>query len=295
MKNMKQQTLCPSSYPPRAPVKDPAAWNDLAYMPPEFEAGVLHQANKPVWADHAHVYDQMQIGERACYDEATKKLTTILRKCYFDTVTKRFKNPKGKTGIRGRGELGRWGANHAADALVTRTMPDGTHMALLCMKNVGDGKSALCWPAGMVEPGSTVPQTLRAELSQEAVADSNAVDKLFDLCDKGSVFAGHVDDWRNTDDAWIETNAQHFHAHEEIASDLQLRVADTDEIASVAWYDMERVVDMYASHLDWLRIVLRKLKLWAIKNDAAEDASKKMKIDEDASGAQLLPSERIGE
>ena len=283
---MKQQTLSPSCYPPRAPVKDPGAWNDLAYMPPEFEAGVLHQASKPVWADHAHVYDQMKIGERVCYDETTKKLCTVLLECHFDQATQRFKNPKGKTGIRGRGELGRWGPNHAADVIVTRTMPDGTHMALLCMKNVGDGKSALCWPAGMVEPGSTVPQTLRAELSQEAVADSNAVDKLFDLCDKGSVFAGHVDDWRNTDDAWIETKAQHFHAPEEIASQLQLRVADTDEIASVAWYDMARVSDMYASHLDWLRIVLRKLKLLAIKNDAvmADDASKKMKIGEDASG-----------
>ena len=73
-------------------------------------------------------------------------------------------------------------------------------MALLCTKNVGDGKSALCWPAGMVEPGHTVPQTLRLELMQEAVKDSDAVDKLFAECDTGTVYAGHVDDWRNTDD-----------------------------------------------------------------------------------------------
>lgn len=30
------------------------------------------------------------------------------------------KNPFGRTGIIGRGFLGRWGPNHAADALVTR-------------------------------------------------------------------------------------------------------------------------------------------------------------------------------
>ena len=123
---MKQQTLSPSCYPPRAPVKDPGAWNDLAYMPPEFEAGVLHQASKPVWAEHAHVYDQMKSGERVCYDETTNKPCTVLLECHFDQATQRFKNPKGKTGIRGQGELGRWGPNHAADVIVTRTMPDGT-------------------------------------------------------------------------------------------------------------------------------------------------------------------------
>lgn len=29
-------------------------------------------------------------------------------------------NPRGRTGLRGRGRLGRWGPNHAADAVVTR-------------------------------------------------------------------------------------------------------------------------------------------------------------------------------
>ena len=152
-----------------------------------------------MWADELHIYDQMQVGERVCYDSAMER-STVLLSCHFDTVTQRFKNPKGKTGIRGRGELGRWGPNHAADVIVTRTTSDGMHMALLCTKNVGDGKSALCWPAGMVEPGHTVPQTLRLELMQEAVKDSDAVDKLFAECDTGTVYAGHVDDWRNTDD-----------------------------------------------------------------------------------------------
>lgn len=29
-------------------------------------------------------------------------------------------NPRGRTGLRGRGRLGRWGPNHAGDAIVTR-------------------------------------------------------------------------------------------------------------------------------------------------------------------------------
>ena len=31
-----------------------------------------------------------------------------------------YRNPVGRTGLRGRGELGRWGPNHAADPIVTR-------------------------------------------------------------------------------------------------------------------------------------------------------------------------------
>lgn len=31
-----------------------------------------------------------------------------------------FRNPVGRTGISGRGLLGKWGPNHAADPLVTR-------------------------------------------------------------------------------------------------------------------------------------------------------------------------------
>lgn len=257
---MKQQSLAPVCYPPRAPVGDALQWSDGLYRPPEFEAGVLHQSKTPGWADVPHVYDQILVGERLCYDEETKGRTTVLLKCHFDSVTQRFKNPQGKTGIRGRGELGRWGPNHAADTIVTRTKEDGTHQALLCTKNVGDGQSFLCWPAGMVEPGQTVAQTLRAELTQEALEDSDVVDRLFAECDEGTVHAGHVDDWRNTDDAWIETVAQHFHATEDIASQLVLGVSDTQEIKNVAWYDMDSVDNMYASHLGWLKAVLAKLQ-----------------------------------
>uniref|UniRef100_A0A493TA46 Uncharacterized protein n=1 Tax=Anas platyrhynchos platyrhynchos TaxID=8840 RepID=A0A493TA46_ANAPP len=31
-----------------------------------------------------------------------------------------FRNPAGRTGLTGRGLLGRWGPNHAADPIVTR-------------------------------------------------------------------------------------------------------------------------------------------------------------------------------
>ena len=258
---MKQRTQAPVEYPSRAPVGDPNDWNDGAYMPSVFEAGILVKPGKlPPWADPPHVYHQTEIGQRLCYDEATKKTMKVVDKCPFDEFTQRFKNPMGKTGIRGRGLLGKFGPNHAADVIVTRTTADGTHLALLCTKKVGDGKSALCWPAGMVEPGHTVPQTLRKELTEEALEDSDAVDRLFDECQKERIHAGFVDDYRNTDDAWMETVAQHFHATEDIATALRLSILDTDEIEKVAWCEMDKVSDMYASHAVWLRSVLDTLQ-----------------------------------
>lgn len=294
---MKKQRLCaPFCYPPRAAVGEPLDWADETYKPAEFEAGVLHQKVKPAWADIPHEYDIAQIGERMCYDKSNIK-STVLLECHFDSQTHRFKNPGGKTGIRGRGELGRWGPNHAADVIVTRTTEAGEHMALLCTKKVGDGKSALCWPAGMVEPGHTVPQTLKLELTQEALKDSPAVDRLFNECDKGLVYAGLVDDWRNTDDAWIETVAQHFHATEEIAKQLQLAVADTEEIEKVAWVSMANVSSMYASHFEWFTTVYERLKEHDLATGRGSGASpigacKKRAADELSGDAQSAAFER---
>lgn len=38
----------------------------------------------------------------------------------YKIVNKVPLNPIGRTGVRGRGVLGRWGPNHAADPIVTR-------------------------------------------------------------------------------------------------------------------------------------------------------------------------------
>lgn len=38
----------------------------------------------------------------------------------YELVNGRPRNPIGRTGITGRGQLGKWGPNHAADPIVTR-------------------------------------------------------------------------------------------------------------------------------------------------------------------------------
>lgn len=106
------------------------AFND--YNPPEYNSPSL--LNKP-WADP-------DIGNLYCFKLFTDIHITIVitgdpnfnpqwneldnnvnRHSYAGTYILsegRPLNPKGRTGLKGRGVLGRWGPNHAADPVVTR-------------------------------------------------------------------------------------------------------------------------------------------------------------------------------
>ena len=253
MSTRKQCSLAPSFYPPRAEVSDEQNWSDSKYKPIEFTTLFILSEPRPLWADPCHVPLE-QLHERVTYTGGD--LQPLADVCFFDNTYNRYLNPCGKTGITGRGSLGKWGANFAADVLVTWES-NNKCMVLLVSKNVGDSCN-LAFPAGMVEPGSTVPDTLRAELTEEAVKDSDIVSRLFADCMVSVVYRGFVDDFRNTDNAWMETTAVHYHATGEIGKGLQLAIADTKEIKSVAWHNIDSVTEMYASHLDWLNT----LKSW---------------------------------
>ena len=73
-------------------------------------------------------------------------------------------NPRGRTGLRGRGLLGKWGPNHAADPIVTRYQ--GTQLQMVAIKRKDTGDWAI--PGGMVDEGEMVGDTLRREFTEEA-------------------------------------------------------------------------------------------------------------------------------
>ena len=68
-----------------------------------------------------------------------------------------------------------------------------------------------------------------------------------------------MDDPRTTDEAWIETIAVHFHATNEIGDDLILQTSDHTEVRHVAWYVVDDIDTMYASHKAWLQIVVERM------------------------------------
>ena len=57
-------------------------------------------------------------------------------------------NPVGRTGLAGRGLLGKWGSNHAADPIVTRFHPAGGQLQVVAIQRKDTGQWAI--PGGMV-------------------------------------------------------------------------------------------------------------------------------------------------
>lgn len=221
------------AYPPRFSVLDAMVdWSvELpGYQPALFtHSSVLdndRNKKKGGWADPADVMSiREELKNRITYHPSglPRSLKDVV-----DFVDDMPQNPQGRTGLRGRGLLGKWGPNHAADPIVTRYDPERpSQLQIVAIQRKDTGDWAL--PGGMVDPGETVSVAVRREFTEEAgnVPDhqkkllKSLVDDLF--ASGKQVYCGCVDDPRNTDNAWMETTAFHFHCNEELATMLPLR------------------------------------------------------------------------
>uniref|UniRef100_A0A3B4AVP1 ADP-ribose pyrophosphatase, mitochondrial n=1 Tax=Periophthalmus magnuspinnatus TaxID=409849 RepID=A0A3B4AVP1_9GOBI len=188
-----------------------------------------------------------------------------------------FRNPRGRTGVTGRGLLGRWGPNHAADPIVTRWKMDkkGAKMPhavskrpilqFVSIKRKDCGEWAI--PGGMVDPGEQISLTLQREFSEEALNSlaMSASDKtklharITNLFKSPGieVYKGYVDDPRNTDNAWMETVAVNFHDESgDSVSELPLQAGD--DAGQVQWVDVDSSFPLYASHSSFLERVAKE-------------------------------------
>lgn len=206
-------------------------------------------------------------------------------------------NPMGRTGICGRGLLGRYGPNHAAghfflrlamqvlpdplthppylfvfylDPIVTRwrDTADGNRvLQFVCVTRKDNGQRAI--PGGMVEPGATVSATIAAEFGEEAlnkldITDAAQVvmlDLLDDLFAEGvEIYTGYVDDPRNTDNAWMETTVLHVH-DDTGAIFSKFPLSAGDDAASVFWLDITADMgDLYANHRVFIDAAAARVK-----------------------------------
>ncbi|CAF2704076.1 unnamed protein product [Rotaria sp. Silwood2] len=123
-------------------------WPD--YKPTEHTAQKV--LKNPPWADDA---DPKKIKH---YNELDGKIDrkSFMGVYEIDKETNRPKNPQGRTGLSGRGLLGRWGPNHAGDSLLTRWSKDQYDnkqkvLEILLISRKDNGNSA--FPGGMVDPG----------------------------------------------------------------------------------------------------------------------------------------------
>ena len=98
----------------------------IDYNPVDFTHELVAPAGgampHPKWADGAEV---------SMID--FKKRSTFEGPIDFDQDGEPL-NPRGRTGMKGRGLLGRWGPNHAADLLLTRDHPVTRKLQIVIIK-----------------------------------------------------------------------------------------------------------------------------------------------------------------
>lgn len=152
-------------------------------------------------------------------------------------------NPHGPTGREGRGVLGKWGANFAADPIITRINKDG-FLEVIVIKRKDSLKWAL--PGGMVDKGEHITTTLNRELQEESSVS-------LDFSQAIPIYQGFVNDPRNTDNAWMETDAYHLHLDKDEAKNISLKAGDDAQDAKWMVCSQGNVSSLYASHSDFIK------------------------------------------
>lgn len=221
-----------ASYPARFVVPDDkVSWQTAfpGYSPVSFTAPIVLDINTP-WADPN---DISKITHPIISYEGNVKLSEQGIPL----------NPFGRTGISGRGVLGKWGANFAVDGLITTMHPLSKIFRVLTITRVDTGETA--FPGGMVDPGEDAITTRNRELEEELAVNK---DDLTNALYEKVVSRGYVDDPRNTDNAWIEATVIHSHLSYEKAQQMNLSAGD--DAKGYQWLDITKgnIGNFYANH-----------------------------------------------
>ncbi|XP_077072333.1 transient receptor potential cation channel subfamily M member 2-like isoform X3 [Siphateles boraxobius] len=121
------------------------------------------------------------------------------------SVLDKYRNPEGRTGIRGKGTLKSLGPNHILHPIFTRWR-DAERKVLEFFSVCKDVEKSVALPGGPAEPDEPLPQTL------ERILGKKLHDKTKSELKAGEqVYKGYVDDSRNTDNAWLETTIITLH------------------------------------------------------------------------------------
>ncbi|XP_029557806.1 transient receptor potential cation channel subfamily M member 2 isoform X2 [Salmo trutta] len=165
---------------------------------------------------------------------------------------KSYRNPAGRTGMKGRGSLTCLGPNLIVDPVLTRWR-DSERSALefLAVWDQEDGLWTL--PGGPVQSDEPLPDRLLRIMGQKIY------DRIKTKVVEGTkVHDGYVDDVRNTDDAWVETTVLTIHLDRR-----SLLMADINRMAEntlgcvelVQWMEVSSRTRMCSYQRDALRRV----------------------------------------
>jgi len=179
-------------------------------------------------------------------------------------------NPRGRTGLSGRGKLYYWGPNHAADPLVTR-VNERNQLEFVAISRQDGGEWAL--PGGMVDKGESPEAAAKREFEEEACDGSKIPasqlaeqqqlrEKIFDLLHQKIIYKGYVDDPRNTDNSWVETCVVNWHCPYELSKKLKMQAGD--DATQVRWLVADESINdeykhLYANHREFIEMAKENL------------------------------------
>jgi len=242
------------------------------YEPVDFTHAVV--VRQPIWAD-PEVRVLKDIGIR--FNAIDGNIDRTSHEGPYQIAGGVPRNPRGRTGMVGRGLLGKWGPNHAADPIVTRWKRDESGVIIVSQE---DGKPVLEFvgikrkdpnndsewaiPGGMVDNGETVTATLKREFGEEALNSTEKTEEEKKVLEEQvsqlfrhgvEIYKGYVDDPRNTDNAWMETVAFNFHDESgDVFCNFLLEAGD--DAGAVRWMEVTRDLRLYASHIHFIEQVV---------------------------------------
>lgn len=209
--------------------------------------------NQGIWADK----DDVSIEELKSRQIWKNNKLISLSDSGIKFINNRPKNPC-KTGLSGRGLLGRFGPNHAADPIVTRFNYKTFTIEFVAVLRNDTNPPQWCIPGGMVDPGESATATLKREFKEEAASQNseNIINSIFK--NGKTLYSGQVyNDPRTTDDAWIETYVVHYHISNTLANKLKL-TTQPDENSNVKWISCNSD-NLYADHSEYIKMAKKRV------------------------------------
>jgi ADP-ribose pyrophosphatase len=119
-------------------------------------------------------------------------------------------NPRGRTGIVGRGALGRWGTNPYLILIITRINQETNELEILLLNDENGNLSLL---EKFVKYGKPIKDTYRLMLEKILPKFTNSISEK-------PISSGYLYDMRQTDNAWLFANAYSIHISEEINPEI---------------------------------------------------------------------------
>ncbi|XP_039673521.1 transient receptor potential cation channel subfamily M member 2 isoform X2 [Perca fluviatilis] len=157
-----------------------------------------------------------------------------------------YRNPAGRTGIRGRGALSHLGPNLNVDFVLTRWRDcEGSVLEFLVVRD--ESQETMALPGRRVQSADDTPLIRTCMKLYEKV---NAK-----VSEGTKVFEGYVDDCRNTDNAWVETTVLNIHLDRtsQEMEDIDRMVANSH--GALQWREVSGKTRLSSNQRDSLRKV----------------------------------------